>query len=155
MKDVTSAINQMSTDHISTLESGNSLTLKTASGEAAITLEDVEISYQDIPGWLVASEGTTTVALDITLSDELRQEGIARDLVNRVQNMRKDMGLEVQDKIKINVELSTELVNAALKANEEYICEETQAFSLTMTETLSDGVLLEMDEHKLKVKIEA
>ena len=155
MKDVTSAINQMSTDHISTLESGNSLTLKTASVEAEITLVEVEISYQDIPGWLVASEGTTTVALDITLSDELRQEGIARDLVNRVQNMRKDMGLEVQDKIKINVELSTELVNAALKANEEYICEETQAFSLTMTETLSDGVLLEMDEHKLKVKIEA
>ncbi|MEM6526253.1 MAG: isoleucine--tRNA ligase [Bacteroidota bacterium] len=155
MKEVAAAINQLNADEITVLESHNSLELNLGSGDVSLTLEDVEIAYQDIPGWSVASEGTTTVALDITLSEELKQEGIARDLVNRVQNMRKDMGLEVQDKIKINVESNTELVNAALRANEEYICKETQAFSLTMTETLSDGVLLEMDEHKLKVKIEA
>lgn len=154
MKDVTAAINQLDAEQISVLESGEHLELDTVSGGATISLEDVEVSYQDIPGWSVASEGATTVALDITLSEELKQEGIARDLVNRVQNMRKDMGLEVQDKININVELNTDLVNAALKANEEYICEETQALSLNMIDNLSDGVLLEMDEHKLKVKIE-
>ncbi|MEM6526507.1 MAG: isoleucine--tRNA ligase, partial [Bacteroidota bacterium] len=155
MKEVAAAINQLNGDQITSLESDNSLELNLGSGTVSLTLEDVEIAYQDIPGWSVASEGATTVALDITLSEELKQEGIARDLVNRVQNLRKDMGLEVQDKININVEVNTELVNAALKANEEYICKETQAFSLTMTETLNDGILLEMDEHKLKVKIEA
>jgi isoleucyl-tRNA synthetase len=117
-------------------------------------LEDVEISSEDIPGWSVASEGAVTVALDISISPELRQEGIARDLVNRVQNLRKDMGLDVQDKITIYIEKNDELVNAALEANKEYICGETQANALNMIENMENGKALEMDDLILKVRIE-
>jgi isoleucyl-tRNA synthetase len=100
-----------------------------------ITVEDVEIASEDIPGWIVAAENGLTVALDTTISDDLRKEGIARDVVNRVQNLRKDMGLEVQDKIRIDVQLSDGLVNAALEANREYICTETQALELNLKPT--------------------
>ncbi len=155
LKEIAVVINQLSVNDISVLEAKGSLSISISSGDITLTLEDVDIHYQDIPGWSVASQGRVTVALDITLSEELRQEGIARDLVNRVQNIRKDMGLEVQDKIKINIEKNTDLVNAALNVNKEYICQETQALSLEMPDQLTDGVLLEMDEHQLKVKIEA
>ena len=155
MKEISAAINAFGQDQIAEIERNNAFKLALESGNIDLTLEDVEITSEDIPGWTVASEGRLTVALDITLSEELKQEGIARDLVNRVQNMRKDMGLEVQDKIKINIEKNTDLVNAALEANREYICQETQALSLEFTEGLSDAELLEMDEHKIRVKIEA
>lgn len=155
MKEIAAKINQFSSEDLSELEDKDALTIQLSDGPITLSLEDVEISYQDIPGWSVATEGKVTVALDITLTDDLKKEGIARDLVNRVQNLRKDMGLEVQDKIKINIEKNTDLVNAALEANKEYICQETQALSLDITESLIDGNLLEMDEHKLKVKIEA
>ena len=155
MKEIAAKINQMSADDISELESTGKYALSLADGSVELTTEDVEVNYQDIPGWSVASEGRLTVALDITISEDLKKEGIARDLVNRVQNLRKDMGLEVQDKIKINIERNTELVNSALEANREYICNETQALSLDILDNVSDGNELEMDEHKLKVKIEA
>lgn len=155
VKEIAAKINQFTPEQISELEDKDSLTIEISSGPVTLTLEDVEISYQDIPGWSVATEGRVTVALDITITDELKKEGIARDLVNRVQNLRKDMGLEVQDKIKINIEKNTDLVNAALEANKEYICQETQALSLVITDKVADGSLLEMDEHKLTVKIEA
>lgn len=155
MKEIAAKINQLPADDIVILENNNLLKLQLTDSTVELTLEDVEINYQDIPGWSVASEGRLTVALDITISDDLRKEGIARDLVNRVQNLRKDMGLEVQDKIKINIEKNTDLVNSALEANREYICNETQALSLDILDNLSDGNELEMDEHKLRVKIEA
>ena len=117
-------------------------------------MEDVEISSEDIPGWLVASEGGVTVALDINITDELKKEGIARDVVNRVQNMRKDMGLDVQDKIKISVEKKDELINSALLANKEYICNETQALSLDLLEKVIGGSEVELDEFVLNLKIE-
>ncbi|MEQ8576277.1 MAG: class I tRNA ligase family protein, partial [Fulvivirga sp.] len=155
MKEIAAKINQLNADDISKLEADNSLEIALADQKVTLTLEDVEVTYQDIPGWSVATEGRLTVALDITIDDELKKEGIARDLVNRVQNMRKDMGLEVQDKINILIEKNTDLVNAALEANKEYICTETQALSLNISENIVDGSLLEMDEHKLKIKIEA
>jgi isoleucyl-tRNA synthetase len=155
MKEIAAKINQLNADDISKLEADNSLEIALADQKVTLTLEDVEVTYQDIPGWSVATEGRLTVALDITIDDELKKEGIARDLVNRVQNMRKDMGLEVQDKINILIEKNTDLVNAALEANKEYICTETQALSLDISENIVDGSLLEMDEHKLKIKIEA
>jgi len=155
VKEIAGKINQFTSEQINELENNDALTIEISDGSVGLTLEDVEINYQDIPGWSVATEGRVTVALDITLTDDLKKEGIARDLVNRVQNLRKDMGLEVQDKIKINIEKNTDLVNAALEANKEYICQETQALSLDITENVADGSLLEMDEHKLKVKIEA
>jgi len=155
LKEIAAKINQFKAEEINQLEDTDALTIEISDGPVTLSLEDVEITYQDIPGWSVATEGKVTVALDITITDDLKKEGIARDLVNRVQNLRKDMGLEVQDKIRINIEKNTDLVNAALVANKEYICQETQALSLDITERLADGNLLEMDEHKLKVKIEA
>ena len=154
MKDIAAKINQLTAENISELEANNSFEIDLADQKVNLTLEDVEISYQDIPGWSVASEGRVTVALDITIDEDLRKEGIARDLVNRVQNLRKDMGLEVQDKINIRIEKNDELVNAALESNREYICSETQALSLDILDTVSDGNELDMDEYKLKVKIE-
>lgn len=124
------------------------------SGEITLTLEDVEISSEDIPGWLVASEGKLTVALDITLTEDLKKEGIARDLVNRIQNLRKDSGLEVQDKINITVVNNTEIINGAIEDNQGYICEETQAVSLQVVDEVIDGQILEIDEHRIEIKIE-
>jgi isoleucyl-tRNA synthetase len=144
----------MSKDQISQLEKANTLQLQLAEGPINITLEDVEITSEDIPGWLVASENGITVALDIVISEELKKEGIARDVVNRVQNLRKDMGLEVQDKIKIIIQKKDELIDGALLANMEYICSETQALSLDLSEEVSGGRTIEMDDHEMVLKIE-
>lgn len=155
LKEIGNAIANLTAEDITAIERANAFDLKLADGTVIpITAEDVEIRSQDIPGWSVASEGGLTVALDITLSDELRQEGIARDVVNRVQNLRKDMGLEVQDKIRITVQISDELINSALRSNQEYICTETQALSLNLVETLTGGTEVEMDEQTLIMKIE-
>jgi isoleucyl-tRNA synthetase len=154
LKEIGNAIATLNADDITQIERGT-FDLKLADGTVIpITAEDVEIRSQDIPGWSVASEAGLTVALDITLSDELKQEGIARDVVNRVQNMRKDMGLEVQDKIRITIQRSDELINSALRSNKEYICTETQALSLDIVEALAGGTEVEMDEQTLIMKIE-
>lgn len=155
MKEIAGKINAFGQEEIAEIERNDGISLELSEETIQLTLEDVEISSEDIPGWTVASEGKLTVALDITLTDDLKKEGIARDIVNRVQNLRKDMGLAVQDKIRINIEKNTELINAALEANMEYICQETQALSLDVTEVITDGQTLEIDEHKVIVKIEA
>ncbi|GAL83875.1 isoleucyl-tRNA synthetase [Sporocytophaga myxococcoides] len=154
LKEVGAAISAMTQDDIQKLEKENAFKIKLTGDIVQISLEDVEISSEDIPGWSVASENGVTVALDITITEELKKEGIARDVVNRVQNMRKDMGLEVQDKIKITIQKKDELIDNALLANKEYICSETQALSLVLTENLKDGKLVDMDEHQLVMKIE-
>ena len=92
-----------------------------------------------------------TVALDITITDELKKEGIARDFVNRIQNMRKETGLEVQDKINISVLDSADIVSEALKLNSEYICLETQALRLEFSSNLENASKLEMDEFILEM----
>ncbi|MFN3403911.1 MAG: isoleucine--tRNA ligase [Cytophagaceae bacterium] len=155
LKEVGAAITAMGQEDIKNLERENAFKIKLGDGSIIqITLEDVELTSEDIPGWSVASEGGITVALDMTITDELRKEGIARDVVNRVQNLRKDMGLEVQDKIKILIQKKDELIDSALIANKEYICRETQALSLDLTENLKDGKLVDMDDHQLYMKIE-
>lgn len=122
---------------------------------AAILIDEVEIYTEDVPGWLVASENGLTVALDITVTDELRLEGIARDFVNRVQNLRKDSGFEVTDKIKITLQNNDELLASAVTANREYICQEVQALDLSLVGDLNGSASeIEMDEFLLKVKIE-
>ncbi len=155
MKDLVKVIQQLTPEQIAELEQSNALNVVLNEREITLTLEDVEISYQDIPGWSVATSGPVTVALDITLTDDLRKEGIARDVVNRVQNLRKDMGLDVQDKIQIIVELTGGLVDEALRANLKYICEETQAKGLDFSDHLTDAVLMDIDEYQLKVKVES
>jgi isoleucyl-tRNA synthetase len=154
MKEISGAINAFQQDDIATLESNGQYELQLSDEAITITLEDVEISSQDIPGWVVATEGRVTVALDIEITDELREEGLARDLVNRIQNMRKDMGLDVQDKIQLGFGDTDELVKAAINRFSDYICVETQANSYEISESLTDGTDLEIDHHKLKIKIE-
>lgn len=149
MKEVSAVINGFTKDDIKAIEKG-ALT----KGGFNLVLEDVLISSEDIPGWSVASEGGITVALDITITNELRKEGIARDFVNRIQNLRKDMGLEVLDKIAIEVERDGEAVTSALTDFKEYISTETQALSLELKEKLADGTEVDMDEFMLKVKIQ-
>jgi isoleucyl-tRNA synthetase len=148
MKEVSAVINTLTKEEITTLEKQNAL----AKDGFDLVLEDVLISSEDIPGWAVASEGGVTVALDITITETLKKEGIARDFVNRVQNLRKDMGLEVLDKINIEVQQDSEVINTSLHEFSGYIRTETQALSLNMNPTV-DGVDVEMDESVLKVKI--
>jgi len=155
MKEIAAAINAFTTDDIAALESEGTYELSLADQSISITVEDVEISSEDIPGWVVASEGKITVALDIEITDDLREEGLARDLVNRIQNMRKDMGLEVQDKINLSFGNADPLINAALNRFSEYICIETQANSFEIKDDLAEGTELEIDKFKLKLKIEA
>jgi isoleucyl-tRNA synthetase len=149
MKEVTAAINSLTKEEITSIEKSGKL----SKGGFDLELEDVLISSQDIPGWSVASEGSITVALDISITPELKREGIARDFVNRIQNLRKDLGLEVLDKIDIEVEKDGELASSSLKEFKDYICTETQALSLELKERVSDGTEVDMDEFVLRVKI--
>ncbi len=149
MKEVSAVINSFTKTEISTIEKKGSI----QKDGFDLVLEDVLISSEDIPGWSVASEGGITVALDITLTEELKKEGIARDFVNRVQNLRKDMGLAVLDKISIEVQKDSDEINAALSEFADYIRTETQAFTLDIKSDVSDGVDVEMEESVLKVKI--
>jgi isoleucyl-tRNA synthetase len=116
-------------------------------------LEDVEISSKDIEGWLVANEGSLTVALDVTITDELHKEGIARELVNRIQNARKDLGLEVTDKIKLSI-LEDQNLQAAIIENKEYIMSETLTLELLFIDELTNGTVVEFDTIKSKILIE-
>ncbi len=102
----------------------------------------------------MASEGKLTVALDVTITGELRKEGIARDLVNRIQNIRKDMGLEIQDKIKVTLQKNEDVINESVSSFKEYICTEVQALSFNVIDNLPDGQPLEMDEFNLNLKVE-
>lgn len=149
MKEVSAVINSMTKEEINLIEKKGTL----AKGGFDLVLEDVLITSQDIPGWSVASEGGVTVALDITLTDELKREGLARDFVNRVQNLRKDMGLEVLDKIGIAVEKDGEWVNQSLIEFKEYICSETQAMNLEFKEKVEGATEVELDEFKVVVRI--
>ncbi len=155
MKEITQTINAFRKEDIAKIEQENTYQLDLPSGNRIeLTLEDVEISSEDIPGWSVATENGITVALDVTITEDLRKEGIARDVVNRIQNLRKEMGLDVQDKIKIVVENKDELINNALQINKEYICNETQAIELRFSDDLQDGKKFEMDDLEVTLKIE-
>lgn len=155
MKEIASAIASFTEDDIARIESEGSYELVLADMTIPLNIDDVEISSQDIPGWVVASEGKITVALDVEITDELREEGLARDLVNRIQNKRKDMGLEVQDKIALHFGNTDPQIDVALSKFEKYICTETQAKAFHVGEDLSDGEELVIDHYKLKMKIEA
>ena len=115
-------------------------------------LSDVEITSQDIEGWLVANANGLTVALDVTISDELRKEGIARELVNRIQNIRKDQDFEVVDKIEITFE-NHPVIQEAISANESYIKAETLTSNICFNDKLTNGTEIEFDEIKTKISI--
>lgn len=138
MKQVAGAITAMDQDAIAELEQNLTYTIVVDGNELSITTDDVEISTDDIPGWLVAAEGPYTVALDINISNELKQEGIARELVNRIQNLRKDTGFEVTDKISITVQKHP-MLDAAIEANKQYICLETLAADITLVDQIANN----------------
>jgi isoleucyl-tRNA synthetase len=152
LKDVAAAIGLFSQEDIASLEKNGRFQLQNPDFE--LLPEDVEILSEDIPGWVTASENGLTVALDLNLTEELREEGFARDVVNRVQNLRKDKGLEVQDKIRLTFESLDEFVKSALQNNREYICTETQAVELQTLEVVPQSVALDMDEFVLNVRLE-
>lgn len=154
MKLVNQAIQKWGKQEIATIETEGRMTVALDGSEEIISLEEVLIQSQDIPGWSVASDNGLTVALDVTLTTELKEEGIARDFVNRIQNLRKDLGLEVQDKIRIKAAASDQLVSDALSHFSDYIQTETQALELKMENEIKNPTVLEMDEYKLSVTIE-
>ena len=129
MKQIAAAINAFSQEDIRQIEQSGRISLGIEGEAVDLSLDDVEIFSEDIPGWLVANEGNVTVALDIGISPELRNEGIAREIINRVQNLRKDKGLEVTDQIEIWIEKHGQISEAVLN-NNEYICSETLATRL-------------------------
>ena len=153
MKAIASLVETFSADEIQQIEINNGWKGTLNGEEVSLLLEDFDISAQDIPGWLVASEGTLTVALDITITDDLKQEGIARELVNRIQNLRKETGLEVLDKINIVVQEPDAEVRNAIESFKAYICPETQALSVDFVAALPGGTELDLDDLKVVAEI--
>ena len=152
MKQVAAAVTAMSKEQIAELESAGRLTLDLDGTPAEIEAGEVEIYSEDIPGWVVANEGVLTVALDVTVTDELRREGIARELVSKIQNIRKSSGFEISDRIAVTIS-SNENSNAALEEHKAYICNQVLADSLTIAE-VAEGTALEFDGFTLVATVE-
>ncbi len=144
MKAIAAMVAQLSADDISAIESNNGWNGQIEGADIVLDLNDFEIAAQDIPGWLVASEVGLTVALDITLTDDLKAEGIARELINRVQNLRKDSGLEVTDRILLKVE-TNDLIRRAISQNKEYVCNEVLANDILFDAVSSSALITDLE----------
>ena len=154
MKPLAAAIQQMSQDDINAFEKAGSFALKVNDQGVQLDRADVEIISEDIPGWLVANEGRLTVALDITVTEELRKEGLARELVNRVQNLRKSSGFDITDKVNLFI-LSNDMIDDAIREYRDYIANQVLAASIEIEdEAVSDAVELDFEDFKLSVHIE-
>ncbi|WP_312331590.1 isoleucine--tRNA ligase [Sphingobacterium sp.] len=151
MKLVSSSIQSLTIDQISTLESTGELVL--TGTPYTILLSDVEIIAEDVEGWQVANLGKLTVALDIHITEELKKEGLSRELINRLQNLRKEKGLEVTDRINVKLTAASEVINAA-NENLSYICTEILADSLVFEDSLTEGETIEIDGKELKALIQ-
>ncbi len=149
---ISKEIQSFSAGQINQLDKQGTLDIVIAGNNVTLSLEDVEITSQDIEGWLVANSNGITVALDITISEELKNEGIARELVNRIQNIRKDSGFEVTDKIKVQIKRNGILEDAVLK-NEDYIKSETLTDDLVFVDALENGTEIEFDDIKTLILI--
>jgi isoleucyl-tRNA synthetase len=152
MKQVAAAINQLNQDDISTLELEGTLNLNLGGEKIEILSSDVSISTEDIPGWLVQSEEGLTVALDVNLNEALIREGISRELVSRIQNLRKDSGLEVTDRIILNLQ-KDESLKIAVTENGDYIRAEVLADSIVWSDDLAEGNELIFDEIFSRISI--
>ena len=153
MKALAAQIQQMSQEDINAFEKAGAFTLQVEGQEAVIERADVEIISEDIPGWLVANEGRLTVALDITITDDLKKEGLARELVNRVQNLRKSSGFDITDKVNITVASSPEM-NDAINDYKEYIANQVLANSIEIAdEPIADATTLDFEDFTLAVKV--
>jgi isoleucyl-tRNA synthetase len=154
MKEIASAVVGFSQTDIAKIEADGQYNLLIGTETVEMLLSDVEIVTEDIPGWVVANQGTLTVALDITITERLWQEGIARELVNRIQNIRKERGFEVTDKINLGIQKNDQ-VEAAISQFNTYICSETLAESLILSDSeLPDADALELtDEITVNVSV--
>jgi isoleucyl-tRNA synthetase len=152
MKAVAAAVAELSQEAIAQLERNGSYALTIDGNEAVIEAGDVEIFSEDIPGWLVANEGKLTVALEVTVTEELQREGIARELVNRIQNIRKSSGFEITDKITIVLSKNAQ-TDAAVEQYKAYICNQVLATSLTLAEEVTGGTELNFDDFSLFVTV--
>ncbi|NNK39046.1 MAG: class I tRNA ligase family protein, partial [Winogradskyella sp.] len=153
MKQIAAAINKLSDLDIKNIEQKGQLELDINGKKITLGLNDVEITSQDIEGWLVANQGPLTVALDVTISEDLRKEGIARELVNRIQNLRKDSGFEVTDRIDVKLQ-KNEHIEAAVLSNKEYIKTETLTDELEIIDNLNNGIDIAFDDISTKLFIQ-
>ena len=152
MKSVAAAVDGLTQEQIAELETNGKLTIDTkdAIGAVEILVEDVEIISEDIPGWLVSNEGSLTVALEVELTDELKQEGMAREIINRVQNIRKDSGLEITDRIQITLAPNVE-IESAVEAFGSYIKAQVLADQIIIAP--NDGAAVDFDDFKLNIQV--
>jgi isoleucyl-tRNA synthetase len=153
MRFVAAAVQKFNQEDINKIEKYKNISIEINGKNITLGLEDVEISSKDIEGWLVANEGALTVALDVTLTEELRKEGVARELVNRIQNARKDTGLEVTDKIKLTL-LKSQNLQQSILDNRDYIMSETLTKELVFVDELNNGTEIEFDAIKSRILIE-
>lgn len=153
MRFVSQVIQNLTQEDIAIVEKQGEISLKINENVVILTQDEVEITSQDIEGWLVANQGGLTVALDVTISDELRKEGNARELVNRVQNLRKESGLDVTDKIKLIIQ-KNDILEQSIAANEHYIKTETLTNELVFEEVLKKGTEISFDDVNTKILIE-
>lgn len=153
MKKLAAAIQTMAQPDILAFEAAGRYTLTVDGQEAVVELSDVEIISEDIPGWLVANEGRLTVALDITVTEALRKEGLARELVNRIQNLRKSSGFDITDKVNVTI-LSTDEMDEAIREYNAYIRGQVLASVVELTDVISDATELDFEDFKLSVRVE-
>lgn len=152
MKAVATAVSEMSQDAIAELEKNGTYKLNVAGEEVTVDVADVEVFSEDIPGWLVGNEGKLTVALEVTVTEELRREGVARELVNRIQNIRKSSGFEITDKIKIFLSKNPQ-TNDAVEEYKDYICNQVLGVSLVLVDKVENGVELSFDDFSLTISV--
>jgi isoleucyl-tRNA synthetase len=153
LKVITPKINSLIQTDIAQFESDGFFNIEIEGEMIELQLTDVEISSQDIPGWLVASEDGLTVALDINLTDVLKKEGLSRDIVNRIQNLRKDQNLEVQDKIDILYSTHDKLIKEAMEVHQQSIQQETQAKTILFNADLPNGISLDIDGAEIIIQL--
>ncbi|GAB7255542.1 isoleucine--tRNA ligase [Polaribacter sp. OB-PA-B3] len=153
MRFIAAEVQKFNQEDINKIEKDKNISLDVNGKNITLELSDVEISSKDIEGWLVANEGSLTVALDVTITEGLRKEGVARELVNRIQNARKDTGLEVTDKIKLTV-LNFDNLQKSILDNKDYIMSETLTKELVFVDELTNGAEIEFDAIKSRILIE-
>jgi isoleucyl-tRNA synthetase len=153
MKAIAGVIVKMTAEDIKVVEQKGEIDVECNGKSITLQRGDVEITSQDIEGWLVANEGSITVALDVTISPELKEEGIARELVNRIQNLRKDSGFEVTDRISVQLQEDENIVQA-VQANLEYIKAETLTDDLKIINQLNSGIEIAFDDVNTKLFIQ-
>ena len=154
MKTVASIIKSFEQEQIHELEQNNQIFIDLEGEKVSLSLEDVEINFKDVPGWMVASDGEITVALDVNIDDELKREGLAREVVNRIQNLRKDTGMDVQDKIKVSLEKQNESFDLAMTQFTDYISKEVQANEFLLTDAVQGEQAIEIEGMNIKLEVQ-